>query len=171
MSVPLEFSRCIPVVCNEAGKYAGRCYLEKISSVRMLNGQSVPNASTLNKSDFKTGDEVTIRFGSKDFRGTVDFSQEDAILGERADSPCSTRSIPNRKSTAPQKKRYRSWEGVEMSQQTKRARCSPARGSRGVSKKPRVPGMYSAYACTVHVDLLQSWMLCHIYHPLQKRGL
>ena len=101
MSASPEF---IPVVCNEAGKYAGRCYLEKISSVQMLNGQSIANASTLNKSGFNTGDEVTIKFGAKDFRGTVNFGQEEDILSECAESPCSTCSFPKRKTAEPRKK-------------------------------------------------------------------
>jgi hypothetical protein len=148
MSVPPDSSQYIPVVCNEAGRFAGKCYLEKISSVRMLNGQSIPNASTLNKNDFKTGDEVTIRFGAKDFRGTVDFGQEEDVLSERAraESPCSTCSFPSRESAEPPKKRrYRSWEGTHMAQQPKRVKCRPdGRGSsksRGISRKPRVPGI------------------------------
>ena len=84
-----DLSLYVPVVCETDSKYAGKCYMEKISSVRTLNGNPVSN---LKKSDFKTGDIVTIRFQTKDFRGTVDFFRDEEVLYERGDSPHTSRS-------------------------------------------------------------------------------
>ena len=69
----MDLSLCIQVVCETESRYSGKCYMEKISTVRMLNGAPVAKDTVLEKSDFKTGDEVVIRFKNKDFRGTVDF--------------------------------------------------------------------------------------------------
>ena len=128
--------------------------MEKISSVRTLNGNPVSN---LKKSDFKTGDIVTIRFQTKDFRGTVDFSRDKEVLYERGDSPHTSRSTgsptkgsPPRPSrsrgpvTRPDSKRsprktFRSWDGHEAVARGK-GDTKPAK-TRRIGKKPRVPGM------------------------------
>lgn len=150
MQKPPDFSLRIPVVCNEAGKFAGKCYMEKISSVRMLNGESVLRGKNLRKCDFKTGDVVTIRYQTKDFRGTVDFGRvgED-ILDERVESPFSTRSFPPQ-TTEPDSerlmgsklKRHRSWEGHKLSQLGPTKRKKPLGPDeavgRGSSKAKRV---------------------------------
>lgn len=61
LAMPLpDLSQFIPVVCETDSVYAGKCYMEKISAVRSLNGESVTKATALKKSDFKTGDVVTI---------------------------------------------------------------------------------------------------------------
>ena len=115
MSRSLDLKLFIPVVCNEEGKYAGKRYLERISSVRMLNGN--PVEKELEKGEFKTGDTVSIRFEGKDFVGTVDFGENEESLNERGDSPRTVQSLPcetaeQQDSSRPKrKKRYRSWEG------------------------------------------------------------
>ena len=64
--------------------------MEKILKVRMLNGAPVAKDTVLEKSDFKMGDEVVIRFQNKDFCGIVDFSRCEDLLQERDGSPRST---------------------------------------------------------------------------------
>ena len=102
-AMPLpDLSLYIPVVCETDSKYAGKCFMEKISAVRTLNGESVLKGSTLKKSDFKTGDVVTVRFQNKDFRGTVDFSRDEEVLKERGESPCSsTANLGNHAKASP----------------------------------------------------------------------
>jgi len=122
MSRPLDLKLFIPVVCNEVGKYAGKRYLERISSVRMLNGS--PVEKNLEKSEFKTGDTVSIRFEGKDFVGTVDFGENEESLNEQGDSPCTVKSLScetaeQQDSSCPKrKKRYRSWEGFNVQNDT-----------------------------------------------------
>ena len=138
----------------------------EISAVRTLNGESVLKGSTSKKSDFKTGDVVTVRFQNKDFRGTVDFSRDEEVLKERGESPCSsTANLGNPAKASParsrvsavprdseQRKRHRSGDGLTISahegkSEAKRAKCSPktgtakAKGVSTVGKRPRAPGM------------------------------
>ena len=126
-----DLSLYVPVVCETDSKYAGKCYMEKISAVRTLNGNPVSKETDLKKSDFKTGDIVTIRFQTKDFRGTVDFSRDEEVLYERGDSLRTPRSTGSpAKGSPPQpsrsrgpvtrpdskrtpRKKFRSWDGHE----------------------------------------------------------
>ena len=160
MPLPPDLSLYIPVVCETDSKYAGKCYMEPISAVRTLNGVSVSKSeSSLKKSDFKTGDIVTVRFQNKDFRGTVDFARDEEVLCERVESPCSSSVANMAPSTSGQcvestlksdvnrkRKRHRSWDGLAQSE-------SPAkRGvvTKGAVRKPRAPGiMYNnVHMCT-----------------------
>ena len=85
-----DLSLYVPVVCETDSKYAGKCYMEKISAVRTLNGNPVSKETDLIKEVyFKTGDVVTIRFH---FYDTVDFSRDKEVLYERGDSPRTPRS-------------------------------------------------------------------------------
>ena len=87
MSLPDYFSY-IPVECTESeSKYFGQCYMEKISSVHVLNDEVITKERQLQKSDFKTGGVVIIRYQSKDFHGVVDLSRDKEILTER-ESQC-----------------------------------------------------------------------------------
>ena len=139
--------------------------MEKIASVQMLNGQSAKDRS-LNKSDFKTGDSVTIRYRNKDFRGTVDFGK-DKDIQNRGESPCSTPSFPDQALAQPRvKRRHRSLEGVEKLQQTKKT-CVKAASrrdiskSKGISRKPRGPGTCTCRFTALHNHNGQVCM--HIY--------
>ena len=68
MTDPLAY---ITVVCETDSKYSGKCYMENISTVKMLNLVSISKDTALKKSDFKTGDVVMIRFQNKDFRSSL----------------------------------------------------------------------------------------------------
>ena len=82
-----DFSCYIPVVCLQSdSKYNGSCFMEPILKVRVLNGVAISKERSLTKADFKTGDEVVIRFSGKDYRGVVDFSRDEESLVKRADS-------------------------------------------------------------------------------------
>ena len=84
---PPDFSRYIPVVCLQSdSRYNGSCFMEPILKVRVLNGVAISKERSLTKADFKTGDEVVIRFSGKDYRGVVDFSRDEESLVKRADS-------------------------------------------------------------------------------------
>lgn len=138
----LDLKLFIPVICNEKGKYVGKRYLERISSVRMLNGNPVDKE--LQKSEFKTGDMVSIHFGGKDYLGTVDFSEDEASLNEQGDSPCTVLSLPyemadNPDSSRPKrKKRHRSWEGALLVPQdtTATTKDDEYQPNKQVSKEP-----------------------------------
>ena len=139
MALP-DLSLYVPVICETNSKYAGKCYMEKISAVRTLNGESVPKETTLKKADFKTGDVVTIRFQNKDFRGTIDFSRDEEVLHERGESPSSSSRTPTKASSPvvstvsalppaseQKRKRHRSWDGHAAL--SKRGKKSPAKSS------------------------------------------
>ena len=87
--MPLQdWSGYIPVVCETDSKYAGKCYMEPISSVRTVNGKDVKK--DVQKSDFQTGDVVTLRYKTKDYQGTVNFAEDkelDIRQRDTSDSP------------------------------------------------------------------------------------
>ena len=73
--MPLDWSLYVPVICIQSGsKYGGQCYMEPVRNVIQLNGRSVSRADNLAKSDFKSGDEVTVLFQRSKFEGIVDFT-------------------------------------------------------------------------------------------------
>ena len=86
-AMPRDLSQYIPVICKQedAPKFNEKLYMEPISMVLQLNGLSIPAERHLTRADFSTGDEVLIRFKSKDYRGVVDFSCDDSA--ERDNSP------------------------------------------------------------------------------------
>ena len=75
MPSPVDLS-LIPVICTQvdAPKYNGKCFMEAISEVQKLNGESISSDRGLTKADFTTGDLVVIKFKSRDYTGVVDFS-------------------------------------------------------------------------------------------------
>lgn len=163
-----DLSLYIPVVCETDSIYAGHCYMEKISAVCTLNGNPISKDTALKKSDFKTGDAVTLRFQNRDFRGTVDFSRDEEILRERSESVClsstaANQALPSVLTSTKKRKRHRSWDSPaaprdkrekkeEGKSPVKRSVAKEARNV--VCKKPRAPGnpyMY-VYVCnTLHM--------------------
>lgn len=86
----LDLSLYIPVICMQVDspKYKGRCFMEAILKVQMLNGESISPDRRLVKADFSSDDEVVIyKIQEKDFCGFVDFSCDEETVFEWVDSP------------------------------------------------------------------------------------
>ena len=69
MSPPLDLSKYVPVICvqEDSLKYNGKCFMESILKVQMLNGEPISADRQLVKPDFLSGDEVVITFKNKNF--------------------------------------------------------------------------------------------------------
>ena len=89
MPPPMDLSLYIPVICTQvdASKYNGKCFMEAISKVQKLNGESISSNRGLTKADFTTSDLVVIKLNSRDYTGIVDFSADEEIISKRVDSP------------------------------------------------------------------------------------
>ena len=72
----------IPVMCmqEDSPKYKGKYFMEAISKVVKLNGESIRR---LVKAEFSSGDEVFIRFKHKDYRGVVDLAHDEESVAKR----------------------------------------------------------------------------------------
>ena len=77
----MDYSQYIPVLCRTEGSFLGKSYWEKISCVVGHNGKSVDSPMT--KSDFEEGDEVVIRFDSRDYSGVVKYEKVIATHSQR----------------------------------------------------------------------------------------
>ena len=64
-----DLSLYIPVICvqEDSPKYEGKCFMEAISKVHRLNGESISADRRLVKADFSSNDEAVIRFKNRDF--------------------------------------------------------------------------------------------------------
>lgn len=89
MPPPVDLALYIPVICTQedAPKYNGKCFMEAISKVQKVNGESIPSDRRLVKADFKTGDLVVIKFMNRQYSGVVDFSLDEETVSKRVDSP------------------------------------------------------------------------------------
>ena len=69
-----DVSLYIPVICTQehALKYNGKCFMEVISRVQKLNGESISPDRRLTKAAFTTSNVVMNRY----YSGVVDFSFE-----------------------------------------------------------------------------------------------
>ena len=56
-----DLSLYVPVVCETDSKYAGKCYMEKISAVQTLNGNPVSKETDLKKSISRQGMYSTLQ--------------------------------------------------------------------------------------------------------------
>lgn len=102
MPPPLDLSLYIPVICTQedAPKYKGKCFMEAITKVQKLNGESISSDRNLTKADFNTGDVVVIRFMNRDYTGLVDLSLDEESVSKRVESP--TASPPSASSSSGQ---------------------------------------------------------------------
>lgn len=64
--------------------------MEPIRNVVKLNGRSVSKKDNLSKSNFKSGDRVTILFQKSEFEGIVNFAREQDTIEEAQNSRTST---------------------------------------------------------------------------------
>lgn len=136
----MDPSLYIPVVCDTDSKYSGKCYQEKISAVQMLNGCPVSKDKNLSKEDFKTGDEVIIRFQNKDFHGIVDFS-DGTHLEREAPHASPFRSSRSQTNDPPDslegqrvRKRHRSWDSPAYARKKK------------MNNRKRPPGIFLQFS-------------------------
>ena len=89
MSPPVDLSLYIPVNCTQedAPKYNGKCFMEAISMVQKLNGESILSDRGLTKEDFKTSNTVLLKFRNRNYSGIVDFSLNKGNVSKHGDSP------------------------------------------------------------------------------------
>ena len=150
--MPIDWASYVPVVCVQPGsRYDGLSYMEPVRNIVERNGHPVARADKLTKSDFKTGDKVTVLFQKTKFEGIVDFSREKGTIEEAEGHPkaattrggdpkaegISERALPSGDSTTLKRKRSRAQShSPERSYPTKRrTRASgvPRTCARGVA--------------------------------------